>query len=340
MPYNLRKIGIIGVGSVGASIAYALMISGLASEMVLVDLNKERVEGEAMDLSHGASFIKPIKIYAGDYEDCHDADIIIFTAGANQEDGETRLDLVNKNYKVLQSSLPELMPKDSKSILLMVSNPVDILTYAAIQITGVSPNRVIGSGTVLDSSRFRYLIGDYCNVEPRNVHAYVIGEHGDSEVLLWSKANIAGITIDGYCRYRGLPLINKDEISNRVKEAAYEVIKRKGATYYAIGLGVRKICESILRNENSFLTVSGLLSGEYGISNVCMSLPAIINRNGRVQAFPIRVSQAEKEALHNSAQVLGSINEKIGFTGVDITREPPVWLFNKNDFCPDRPQLQ
>lgn len=316
MAYDLRKIAIIGVGSVGASVAYALMISGLVNEMVLVDVDRNRAEGEAMDLAHGASFIKPLRIYAGEYKDCHDADIIIFTAGSNQKPGETRLDLVHKNYKILQETLPEIMPPGSNSILLMISNPVDVLTYAALQITGAPPEKVIGSGTVLDSSRFRYLIGEQCMVEPRNIHAYVVGEHGDSEVPLWSSANIAGLAVEDFCCWRGVPCLNKAEVSRRVKEAAYEVIERKGATYYAIGLAARRICESILRNENSILTVSGLLNGEYGIRNVCMSLPSIINREGRVRLLPVDVAPDEEDALRNSASVLGSIQQELGYSGV------------------------
>jgi len=311
---DFRKIAIVGVGSVGASIAYAIMISGLVSEMVLVDLDKNRAQGEAMDLAHGASFIKPIKVYAGEYSDCHDADIIVFAAGANQKPGETRLDLINKNCKVVQEALPQLMPPDSPSILLMVSNPVDIVTYVALQVTDTPVERIIGSGTVLDSSRFKYLIGEHCQVATRNIHAYVVGEHGDSEVPLWSRANIMGLPVEDFCCRLAISCFNKDEISRRVKEAAYEVIKRKGATYYAIGLAVKRICENILRNENSILTVSGLLQGEYGISNVCMSLPAVINRNGRVRPLPVDIAPDELDALIKSAQILGSTQQKIGYS--------------------------
>lgn len=325
MPHDLRKIAIVGVGSVGASVAYAIMISGLVSEMVLVDVDKNRAEGEAMDLAHGASFIKPIKIYAGEYGDCHDADIIVFAAGANQKPGETRLDLVHKNFALVRETLPKIMPRDSKSILLMISNPVDILTYTALQVSGAPPERVIGSGTVLDSSRFRYLIGEHCMVEPRNIHAYVVGEHGDSEVPLWSRANIAGLSIEDFCCWRGAPCLDKEEISRRVREAAYEVIERKGATYYAIGLAVKRICESILRNENSILTVSSLLDGEYGISNVCMSLPCIVNREGRVRVLPVNVSPEEEAALRNSAEILGSVQRELGFPGPSFSRGAPVW---------------
>lgn len=315
MSGDLRKIAIVGVGSVGASVAYAVLMSGLVSEMVLVDIDRNKVEGEAMDLAHGASFIKPIRIYAGNYEDCHDADIIVFAAGANQKPGETRLDLVHKNTAVLRETLPAVVPPESGSILLLVSNPVDILTYAALKITGLPPQRVLGSGTVLDSSRFRYLIGEHCLVEPRNIHAYVVGEHGDSEVPLWSRANIAGLSIENFCCWRGVPCPDKEEITRRVREAAYEVIKRKGATYYAIGLAVKRICESILRNENSILTVSGLLNGEYGIEDVCMSLPAIVNRQGRLRVLPVDLAEEEEEALRESASILKSTQAELDLPG-------------------------
>ncbi|WP_027356591.1 L-lactate dehydrogenase [Desulfofundulus thermocisternus] len=302
-----RKIAVVGVGAVGSATAYAVMISGLVSELVLVDINRERAEGEAMDLAHGASFIKPIRIYAGEYKDCRDADIVIFCAGANQKPGETRLDLVQRNFAVLKDVLEHLMPLKDDGILLMVSNPVDILTYAALRLTHLPPAQVIGSGTVLDSSRFRYLLSQYCQVEPRNIHAYVVGEHGDTEVPLWSLANIAGMPVQEFCCWRGVPCLDPEEISRRVREAAYEVIARKGATYYAIGLAVKRICESILRDENSILTVSGLVDGEYGIAGVCLSLPSIVNRKGRARVLAVPLAAREEEALHHSARTLQSI---------------------------------
>ncbi|MDQ0287379.1 L-lactate dehydrogenase [Desulfofundulus luciae] len=308
MPVNdKRKIAVVGVGAVGSATAYAVMMSGLVSELVLVDSNRERAEGEAMDLAHGASFIKPIRIYAGEYEDCRDADIIIFCAGVNQKPGETRLDLVQRNFAILKDTLPRLMPMEGDGVLLMVTNPVDILTYAALRLTNLPPNRVIGSGTVLDSSRFRYLLSQFCQVEPRNIHAYVVGEHGDTEVPLWSLANIAGIPVQEFCCWRGVPCLNPDEITRRVRDAAYEVIARKGATCYAIGLAVKRICESILRDENSILTVSGLVDGEYGITGVCLSLPSIVNRTGRVRVLAVPLAPQEEEALHHSARTLKSI---------------------------------
>ena len=313
MPVAGRKIAVVGVGSVGASAAYAMVISGLVSELVLVDLDRDRAEGEAMDMAHSASFIKPIRIYAGEYEDCRNADIIIFTAGANQKPGESRLDLVHKNVRVLQETLPRLVSSGGKSILLMVSNPVDVLTYAALKITGLSPERVLGSGTVLDSSRFRYLISERCQVEARNIHAYVVGEHGDTEVPLWSLANIAGLSVEDFCCKRGVNCLNREEITRMVREATYEVIARKGATFYAIGLAVKRICESILRDENSILTVSGLVNGPYGIKDTCLSLPGVINRSGLVRVLDIPLTPSEEESLRHSAEVLQKIQQEMGF---------------------------
>ncbi|MFZ5597604.1 MAG: L-lactate dehydrogenase [Bacillota bacterium] len=308
-----RKIAIVGAGSVGSASAYALMISGLVSEMVLVDIDRRKAEGEAMDLAHGASFISPIKIYAGEYEDCRDADIVVFTAGANQKPGETRMDLIHKNMGILRKVLPRITVTGGKSILLMVANPVDVLTYAALRITGLPPNLVLGSGTVLDSSRFRYMISERCRVEARNIHAYVVGEHGDSEVPLWSLANIAGIGVEDFCHMHGVPCLERNEISNQVKRAAYEIIEKKGATYYAIGLAVRRICESIIRDENSILTVSGLLNGEYGIKDVCLSLPCIVNRMGRVRALAVPVSGEEEAAIKRSAALISEALEGVDF---------------------------
>ncbi|MFZ5641987.1 MAG: L-lactate dehydrogenase [Bacillota bacterium] len=308
-----RKIAVVGAGSVGSASAYALMISGLVSEMTLVDIDKKKAGGEAMDLAHGASFVSPIKIYAGDYEDCHNADIIVFTAGANQKPGETRLDLIQKNLSILRDVLPRIINPEGGSILLMVSNPVDIMTYAALKITGLAPNRILGSGTVLDSSRFRYLISEKCRVEARNIHAYVVGEHGDTEVTLWSLANIAGIPLEDFCSMHGIPCLDKNNISEQVRRAGYEIIERKGATYYAIGLAVRRICESIIRDENSVLTVSGLLDGEYGLRDVCMSLPTLVNRAGRVRTLAVPVSGEEEEGLKRSARVLREALEGVDF---------------------------
>lgn len=304
-----RKIAVVGVGAVGASTAYALAMSGLATELVLVDINKAKAEGDALDLAHAAAFIKPARIYAGSFEDCRDAAIIIFAAGANQKPGETRLDLSHRNYAILKESLPRVLGS-SDSILLIVSNPVDVMTYAALKVSGMPPGQVLGSGTVLDSSRFRHNLSHHCGVASRNIHAYVVGEHGDSEVLLWSLANIAGAGIDRYCELAGIPPVNRQEVDRRVRGAGYEIISKKGASYYAISLALNYICESIVRDENTILTVSGLLDGPYGIKDCCLSLPTVINCAGRGNPLGLPLSGEEEDALRCSAEVLkGAIKE-------------------------------
>lgn len=307
------KIAIIGLGQVGASTAFAIMASGLASELVLVDINHEKAEGEAKDLGDAAAFTKPINVYAGDYEDCQGAQIVVFAAGANQKPGETRLDLVSKNIAILKDCMPKLAKYCSNSILLMITNPVDVLTYAALKLSGLPKNQVFGSGTVLDTSRFKASLSQYCRVDPRNVHAYIVGEHGDSEVALWSSANVAGVGIDGFFLERGLAPMDRQHIAKEVREAAYEIIKRKGATYYAIALSVKRICEAILRDENSILTVSGIIEGSYGINDCCLSLPCLVNGAGKGDIIHLTLSVEEEEGLRKSAALLKDIIKQAGF---------------------------
>lgn len=307
------KIAIIGVGQVGASTAFAIVASGLASDLVLVDVNQAKAEGEAMDLGDAAAFTKPINVYAGTYQDCQGADIVIYTAGANQKPGETRLDLVNKNISILKESLPQLLRYCSNSILLMVANPIDILTYAALKISQLPTNQVFGSGTSLDTSRFRSELAEYCGVDPRNVHAYVVGEHGDSEVALLSSANVAGMGLERFCQLQGLPPVDREEIAKRVGKAAYEIIQRKGATSYAIALSLKRICEAILRDENSILAVSGLVDGMYGIDNCCLSLPCMVNGSGRSKVLDIPMSVEEEDALRKSASILKEVIKQVDF---------------------------
>ncbi|WP_277995633.1 L-lactate dehydrogenase [Desulfitibacter alkalitolerans] len=299
------KISIIGTGMVGSSIAYALMISGLTSRLVLVDIDEKRAQGEAMDLSHSASFIKPIKITAGDYADCKGSQIVIIAAGANQKPGETRLELTNRNVEVLNSIIKPLSKHCPDSIVLLVSNPVDILTYVTHKSGYFKNGRVIGSGTVLDTSRFRYLIGQHCQVDPRSVHAYVLGEHGDSEVLTWSSASIGGMKLLDFCRLAPGANENwKKDIDYKVRKAAYEIITRKGSTYYAIGMATKRIVEAILRNEKSVLTVSAMINNAYGISDVCLSLPTIVGSRGIIRTFEPKLSTEEITELQRSADTL------------------------------------
>jgi len=305
----IKKVTVIGAGFVGSTTAYTLMISGLVSEIVLIDINKDKAEGEVMDMNHGMPFVRPVKLYNGDYSDCKGSDIVIITAGANQKEGETRIDLVKKNTAIFKGIIGEVIKYNTDCILLVVTNPVDILTYVTYKISGFPKNKVIGSGTVLDSARFRYLIGEHTGVDPRNVHAYILGEHGDTEVATWSLANIAGIPVDKYCdECHGC----KDSLSRRtiyenVKNAAYEIIKKKGATYYAVALAVRRIVEAIVRDENSILTVSSLLEGQYGIDNVCLSVPTIVNKNGIERILNVELSDKESELLRKSGETLKNV---------------------------------
>lgn len=307
------KIGIIGLGQVGASTAFAIMASGMASELVLVDINREKAEGEAMDLGDAAAFTKPINVYEGSYEDCQGAQIIIFTGGANQKPGETRLELVGKNISILQEVLSKLTKYCSNSILLIVTNPVDVLAYVALKISGLPTNQVFGSGTVLDTSRFKGALAQHGQVDPRNVHAYIVGEHGDSEVALWSSASIAGVGLDEFFSLRGLAPLDREQIAGQVRTAAYEIIKRKGATYYAVALSIKRICEAVLRDENSILTVSGLVAGQYGIKHCCLSLPCIVNGKGLDEAIPLPLSVEEEDALRKSANLLREVIKQAGY---------------------------
>jgi L-lactate dehydrogenase len=304
------KIAVIGAGQVGSSTAFALMVSGLASDLVIVDVRSEKAEGEAMDLGDAAAFIKPTAVLAGCFADCRDSDMVIFAAGANQKPGESRLSLLQDNVLILKKTLPELLRYCPEAIYLMVTNPVDVITYAALNISGLPASQVFGSGTVLDTSRFRAELSQYCGVDPRNIHAYVVGEHGDSEVPLWSSANVAGMSLEKFYALKGIMPADRLEIAGRVRMAAYEIIRRKGATYYAIALAVRRICEAVLRDENSILTVSGMVNG---ITGCCLSLPCIVNGSGRERELVVPMSAEEEKALLNSAQVLQQAVRQAGF---------------------------
>ncbi|MFW6035156.1 MAG: L-lactate dehydrogenase [Halothermotrichaceae bacterium] len=304
------KVVIIGAGYVGATTAYAVMNKGLASEVVLIDLDKDKAEGEAMDLNHGASFVKPVRIKSGGYEECRDARLVIITAGANQKPGETRLDLVKKNTAVFKDIIPRITEYTTDAILLVVTNPVDILTYVTHKISGLPASQVMGSGTVLDTSRFKYLLSEHCNISPKNVHAYIIGEHGDHEVAAWSRTNIAGVTFENYCIICGNKCGNtqfKNDMGKKVKNAAYEIIEKKDATYYAVGLAVARIVESIFRDENSILTVSTILSGEYGLKDVALSLPSIVGAGGIEKVLNFELAENEAKGFKEAAAVLKDI---------------------------------
>ncbi len=306
---NERKVAIIGCGFVGSASAFALMESGLFSEMVLIDVSRDKAEGEAADISHGLPFAKPMKIYAGDYSDLADAALVIVTAGAGQKPGETRLDLVKKNVGIFKSIIPEIAKYNKDAIMLIVANPVDILTYTAAKLSGYPENRVFGSGTVLDSARFKFLLGEHLSVDSRSVHAFIIGEHGESEIAAWSSANVSGVPINSFCEMRGHFEHEKSmqKIAENVKNSAYEIIEKKGATYYGIAMSVRRICEAIMRDEKSVLPVSTIQNGENGIEGVALSMPAIVGRDGIEGMVPIHLSDGEKGQLLKSADTLKSV---------------------------------
>lgn len=309
MKVNSRKVAVIGCGFVGSSSAFALMQSGLFSEMVLIDADTKRAEGEAMDISHGISFARPMQIYAGNYDDITDAAIIVITAGANQKPDETRLDLIKKNAAIMKSIVSEIKKRDFGGILLIVSNPVDILTLIALKESGYPSNRVIGSGTVLDTGRFKYLLGEHLDVDSRSVHAFIIGEHGDSELAAWSNARIGGLKVNDFCELRGH--FNHEQsmkkIFENVRNSAYEIIERKHATYYGIAMAVKRICEAIVRNEKSILPVSSLMTGEYGLNDVVLSIPAVVDETGVQKVIPIELNDEELTKLKDSANILKDI---------------------------------
>lgn len=306
---NPRKAAVIGCGFVGSATAFTLMQSRLFSELVLLDVNMEKADGEAKDIAHGIPFAGQMKIYAGTYDDAADAAIIIITAGANQKPGETRLDLVQKNTAIYQSIIPEIVKRDFGGILLIVSNPVDILTYVALKLSGLPEKRVLGSGTVLDTARLKYALGEHLGVDSRSVHSFIIGEHGDSEIAAWSSTNVSGIPLNEFCEMRGH--FNHDAamdaIAEKVKNCAYEIISKKQATYYGIAMSVKRICECIVRNERSILPVSAMMHGEYGIEDITLSMPAIVGIGGVETHVPIALSEEEAEKLVESAKKLKEV---------------------------------
>ncbi|MDQ2997388.1 MAG: L-lactate dehydrogenase [Chloroflexota bacterium] len=300
------KVGLVGTGMVGSSFAYALMQRGLANELVLIDQDHARAEGEAMDLNHGLPFVRPMRIAAGDYAQLAGCEVVVITAGANQRPGETRLDLLQRNAAVFRAIVPQVVAANPDGLIVIATNPVDILTQISIEIAGLPPGRVIGSGTILDTARFRYLLGEHYGVDSRSVHAYIIGEHGDSELALWSLANIAGANLRDFAAANGRSY-DPDAMSTifeQTRTAAYEIIKRKHATYYAIGLGLLTIVEAILRDQHTVLTVSSPINGSYGVDGISLSLPTIVGRQGIEGVLALPLSDAELEAFQRSAQLL------------------------------------
>lgn len=312
MQKTVSRVALVGSGYVGASYAYAVLNQGIASELVIIDVNKKKAEGDAMDLNHGLPFGSPMKIWAGDYNDCSSADIVVITAGANQAPGETRLDLVEKNANIFRSIINEVMRSGFNGIFLVATNPVDVLTYATWKYSGMPAHRVIGSGTILDTARFRYSLGQAYQVNPHNIHAYIMGEHGDTEFPVWSHADIGRVPIKELIQAKKGPTqAELDEMFLHVRDAAYHIIERKGATYYGIAMGLARLTKAILNNENSILTISALLRGEYGLSDIYIGVPAIVNRNGIREVVELKLDEEEYKQLHHSAGVLRKAMEKI-----------------------------
>ncbi len=301
-----QKCAVIGCGFVGASIAYSYAESGLFSEMVLLDVNHKKAEGEALDIGHGLPFLAPMRIYAGDYPDLADARLIVIAAGANQKPGETRLQLLSKNLQIFDSIVQNIVRYNKEAILLVVTNPVDLLTYYTWKQSSYPAARVIGSGTVLDTARLKYMIGRRLSVDPRNVHSFIIGEHGDSEVPVFSSANVSGIDLYDFCRLSGMENYKEtlQEMFEEVRDSAYRIIEGKGATYYAIAQSVMRITRSILRDENSVLPVSTLVENHYGVHDICLGVPAIVGSTGVKKVLDLPLDEHESEMVHRSAATI------------------------------------
>jgi L-lactate dehydrogenase len=306
-----RNIAIIGAGNVGSTIAYTLASAGMVEELSLIDTNRAKAEGEVLDIRDGLSFLSPVAIHAGGYQFCREAQIAIITAGVNQKPGQSRLDLLNQNAAVYRRIIPSILEYNDQLLIIVVTNPVDPLTFLATKLSGLAPGKVFGSGTVLDTARLRSQISLHCRINPRNIHGYVIGEHGDGSVVVWSAAQIAGTKIDQYCRCCGKGCSAQKDIGEKVRSAAENIIARKSATYYAISLAVKQIVQSIFGNENSILTVSTLIRNYYGIDEVCFSLPAVVNRDGVKDILYPDLTDSEKEALLRNASLLKEAQNKI-----------------------------
>ncbi len=308
-----NRVAIVGAGNVGASLGYALVLSGLVNEIVLIDANARRAEGEAMDLAHAVPFSRPTRVWAGDYADCAGAAVTVIAAGAGQRPGESRLDLARRNAAIMRDIVPRIAECRPDGILLVATNPVDVLTHVVLERSGLAPKRVIGSGTILDTGRFRALLGAHFGVDPRSVHAFVIGEHGDSEVPVWSLATIAGQNLSDLAAATGRPADRAafDAIFAETRDAAYRIIEAKGATYYAVAAALLRIIEAIVRDQRTVLSVSSLVDGAYGIRDVCLSLPSVTGRGGIEQVLPLSLSPEEESALRRSADVVRSALEEV-----------------------------
>ena len=315
-PTTPVRIAVVGAGHVGAAFAYALVLSGLAAEVVLVDADHGRAEGEAMDIGHAVPFSRPARVWAGGIEDVAGAALTVITAGAGQRPGETRLDLAGRNAKVVGQVAPEVARHNPHGLLLVATNPVDVLAQLAQEASGLPADRVIGSGTILDTARFRYLLGQHVRVDPRSVHAYVIGEHGDTGVPVWSSASVGGVPLDAFAASAGVPLDTavRQRIAGETRDAAYEVIRRKGATYFAIASGLVRLVEAVVRDQRTVLSVSTLVRPEHGyagIAGVYLSVPCVVDRSGVAAVLRLELDDDESAALRHSAEVLAGVRRGI-----------------------------
>ena len=311
-PSKRRKVAMIGTGQVGMAIAYPLLIEGSVNDLVLVDAAHEKAEGEVMDLMHGLSFVSPTYVHAGSLEDCAQADVIVITAGAKRRVGEARLDLMQRNVGIFQEIIPTLLRVAPDAVFVVVSNPVDVMSYVTWKLAQLPSSKIIGSGTLLDTARFRYLLSERLDIDARHVHAYILGEHGDSEVPIWSRANVSGIPLDRAMGKNFSPE-TLQQIADDVKHAAQEVIRRKGATCYAIGLGVTRLVQAILSDQKRVMTVSCLMEGAYGLRDVYLSLPAVVGRAGILRILEPELSPTETAQLQHSASILQDALRQIGF---------------------------
>lgn len=300
------RVAVVGTGHVGATFAYALLLSGLAAEIVLIDADHARAEGEAMDLNHTVPFAHPTRVFAGHVADCAGAAVTVLAAGVGQKPGQSRLDCIQANARIWRDLVPSIAKHNPDGILLVATNPVDVLTYAAWKLSGLPQARVLGSGTILDTARFRFLLSQHFGVDARSVHAYIIGEHGDSEVPVWSLANIAGMRLPDYSRAQGIVCdpAQMQTIFESTRDAAYSIIERKGATYYAVAAGLMRITQAILRDQSTVLSVSSLIGDYYGINNVCLSLPTVIDRSGIRTVLRLELDDAETAKVRHSAEIL------------------------------------
>jgi len=300
------RVAIVGAGNVGATFAYTLLLSGLAAEIVILDTNRDKAEGEVMDLNHAVPLNRPTHIWAGEYADCSGSTVTVITAGVGQQPGESRLDVLRRNTDDFRQIIPQVVEHNPDGILLIATNLVDLLTYIAWKLSGLPAPRVIGSGTILDTARFRYLLSKHLGVDPRSIHAFIIGEHGDSEVPVWSLANIAGMRLPVYCEAHNLTHDQgaMDDIFLQTRDAAHQIINRKGATYYAIASGLVRIVEAILRDQRTVLSVSSLIEDYYGIHDISFNLPTVVDRGGVEQVLKLDLNPEEIKLLGQSAQVL------------------------------------